>query len=241
MGATLNFLSRQLFVTPTHADPHRCSLIGQCGIVTGSNAGLGYEAAKQLLELGINTLILAVRSLERGAEARERLLASSSYPEAEILVWQLDMCSYDSIQAFVARCQDLPRLDFALLNAGVVKFDFEANEQTGHEQTIQVNVLSTSLLALLLVPVISEKKKPAGPGKITIVGSEVAEFAKFKARHEDPFLPYLDNAKAYDAVEQYNVSKLLQQYFVSEVSRRIDREKVVVNIANPGFCYGSVR
>lgn len=237
MSSMLSFLGRQFFITPQPADPSRCNLRGQCGIVTGSNAGLGYEAAKQLLGLGLTKLILAVRSKERGEEARGKLVAL--HPDVEILVWIVDMASYESMEDFVARCDTLPRLDFAILNAGVVKFEHEANKYTGHEETIQINVLSTALLASLLLPVIAGKKS-SDPGKITIVGSETAEWARFKEKSKTPVLPQLDRADGYDGTERYYLSKLLLEYYLIEAAKRIDPSKVILNIVNPGFCYGSV-
>lgn len=237
MGSMLSFLGRQLFITPQPADPRKYGLEGQCGLVTGSNVGLGFEAAKQLLGLRLSKLILAVRSQERGEEARCKLAAE--FPNAEILVWIVDMASYDSIQEFVAQCDTLPRLDLAILNAGVVHFEFGTNESTGHEETIQVNVLSTALLASLLLPVLASKE-PAGPGKLTIVGSEVAEWTKFKEKSKTPILPQLDMEKSYDGGDHYYVSKLLVQYFLIEAAKRIDPNKVILNVVNPGFCYGSV-
>lgn len=237
MGSMLSFFGRQLFITPQPADPRKYGLNGQCGLVTGSNVGLGFEAAKQLLGLGLSKLILAVRNQERGEAARRKLAAE--YPNAEILVWIVDMASYESIKAFVTQCETLPRLDFAILNAGVVHFAYGANKLTGHEDTIQVNVLSTALLASLLLPVLATKR-PSGPGKVTIVGSEVAEWTKFKQKSKTPILPQLDVEKTYDGGDQYYVSKLLLQYFLIEASKLIDPNKVVLNLVNPGFCYGSV-
>jgi NAD(P)-dependent dehydrogenase (short-subunit alcohol dehydrogenase family) len=237
MSSYVNFLSRQLFITPQPADPTKYDLAGQCGLVTGSNSGLGFEAAKQLLALGLSTLILAVRNQERGEDARAKLAAE--YPNANILVWIVDMASYESIQSFVARCDTLPRLDFAILNAGVVHFKFETNKLTGHEDTVQTNVLSTALLATLLFPVLANKS-PTGPGKITIVGSEVAEWTNFKQKSQTPILPQLDVEKEYDGGDHYYVSKLLLQYFFIEAAKRIDSDKVILNLVNPGFCYGSV-
>lgn len=146
------------------------------------------------------------------------------------------MASYDSIVSFVNQCRSLPRLDLAILNAGVVKIQFDRNVSTKHEETIQVNFLSTCLLASLLLPVI---ESPTGPRKITIVGSEVAEWASFKERFDYPILPRFDDERDYEGVERYYVSKLLLELFVKELARRVDSDKVVVNIANPGFCYGS--
>ena len=49
------------------------TLSGKTAIVSGSNTGLGFEAARQLLDLGLSHLILAVRSLERGEAAAAKL------------------------------------------------------------------------------------------------------------------------------------------------------------------------
>lgn len=54
MSETLKFLCRQFFFTPTKVNPQKSNLCGQTGIVTGSNIGLGLEASRQLLELGLS-------------------------------------------------------------------------------------------------------------------------------------------------------------------------------------------
>ncbi len=93
---------------------------GQCAIISGSNTGLGFEAAHQLLTLGLSHLIMAVRSTTRGEAAANKLRAAS--PSAKIDVWHLDMESYDSIQTFARKCADLPtRIDMVILNAGVAR------------------------------------------------------------------------------------------------------------------------
>lgn len=236
MQSQLAFMKRQLFITPKPADPKVTNLSGQCGIITGSNVGLGLEASKQVLGLGLSHLILAVRSLEKG-EAAKRTMAAQ-YPNAEISVWDLDMSSYDLIQKFVKRCETLPRLDFAILNAGVATWSFVVNPETKHEECIQINSISTPLMAALLLPVVAEKAQP-GPGKITIVGSETGEWAAFKEKKSDPIFPAFDNEKGWAQPERYYVSKLLPEFWVKEAAKRIDANKVILNIVNPGFCYGS--
>jgi len=77
-------------------------LKGKVAIITGSNSGLGFESSRQLLTLGLSHLVLAVRSIEKGKAAASKL--SLANPEATIDVWALDMESYDSIQAFVRKC-----------------------------------------------------------------------------------------------------------------------------------------
>jgi len=103
--------------------PSGLSLTSQVAIITGANAGLGFESAKQLLALNLSHLILAVRSPEKGEQAATKLRQHA--PKAEIEVWKLDMSSYASIQAFAKRVgDDLVRLDIALLNAGLVTPSF---------------------------------------------------------------------------------------------------------------------
>ena len=88
-GHTLSYYHHQLFITPKAVDGNEHSLLAKCGIVTGSNVGLGYKTARQLLGLEPSKLILAVRNPERGEAVRKGLL--SDYPNVEILVWEVDM------------------------------------------------------------------------------------------------------------------------------------------------------
>ena len=46
-------------------------------IITGSNTGLGKEAARHIARLGAETLILAVRSLEKGEAAKRDIEKST--------------------------------------------------------------------------------------------------------------------------------------------------------------------
>nr|POE47212.1 short chain dehydrogenase sol3 [Quercus suber] len=99
------------------------ALEGKTAVITGANSGLGFEAAKQLLALGLSRLIIAVRSVEKGESAASSLRNAS--PAARVDVWLLDMRSYDSIRAFANRCDtELSRLDYTILNAGVSPINF---------------------------------------------------------------------------------------------------------------------
>ena len=96
-------------------------LEGRIVIVTGANTGLGFECAKHFLRMKPAKLILAVRSIEKGQAAALRMIDQTKEMRADIIdVWKLDMASFDSVQAFSQRIETLPRLDIAVLNAGVV-------------------------------------------------------------------------------------------------------------------------
>lgn len=70
--------------------------------------------------------------------------------------------------------------------------------------------------------------------------SDLAAFAKFPERGADPLLPALDKKPVkWDMAERYSTSKLLVQLFLSELTKVVPSSDVVINAANPGFCYGT--
>jgi NAD(P)-dependent dehydrogenase (short-subunit alcohol dehydrogenase family) len=214
------------------------TLSGKTAIVTGANTGLGYEAALQLLGLNLSQLILAVRSVGKGEAAAGKM--RSQFPKATIEVWQLDMCSYESIQAFARRAESqLPRLDIALLNAGIIKFTFTTVPSTGHEETLQVNYLSTMLLAVLLLPIFKAKKQHGEPGRLTIVSAALTLAAKFPERDRVPVLKAFDDPKLFTNDETYNSSKLLAHMFLWNLVDYISADDVIVNLADPAWCKGT--
>ena len=213
---------------------------GKCAIVTGSNTGLGFEAAKQLLSLGLSHLVMGVRSLERGNAAATKLRDVGS--SAKIEVWQLDMESYDSIQAFVRKCQgSLSRIHIVILNAGLSLMNFTTTPSTGHERAIQVNHISTALLAILMLPVLKEKSLGQAPPRLTIINSVTAHLCKFPNRNKRPLLSSFDDTAItpWDPQERYGVSKLLSQLFMVKLADNISPEDVIINMVDPGLTKGT--
>jgi NAD(P)-dependent dehydrogenase (short-subunit alcohol dehydrogenase family) len=214
-------------------------LSGKVAIVTGSNTGLGLSCCHQHLNLKLSHLILAVRSIEKGEAAASQLRRSS--PSAKIEIWELEMGSYDSILAVSRRAEQLQRLDIAILNAGIIKIEFHRNATTSHEDMVQVNYLSTMLLAILLLPTLKTKSPQGFPGRLTIVGSSTVFAAKFKNRNAKPLLASFDstNAIPWDPIEWYPCSKLLGHLFLVRFVDYVNADDVIVNIVDPGYCKGS--
>ncbi|KAM0432991.1 hypothetical protein ACHAPT_004696 [Fusarium lateritium] len=213
---------------------------GSCAVITGSNTGLGFEAAKQLLSIGLSHLVMGVRSLEKGRAAAKTLQAVA--PSAKIEVWQLDMESYESIQAFAKKCQtNLSRIDAVILNAGLAPFIFEKVAATGHEKGIQVNHISTALLTTLLIPVLKTKTTGQGPPRLTIVNSLTAHLCKFPNKDQRPLLASFDDTSItpWGAEERYGVSKLLSQLFIVKLAEKVNPDEVIVNMVDPGLTKGT--
>lgn len=173
----------------------------------------------------------------------------------------MDLTDYTSIVQFAERVRDTQDLhiDFAILNAGVARFGFEISRPYGNEITIQTNWLGNALLALTLRPVFQAQYTRAkqnlvdgssstfiAPPVLSIVGSEVAQWAAFKERKIAAASPHtniisvLNDKKNFSPGDRYYTSKLLLTLFFRDfITRLPSNNDVIINLVIPGFCYGS--
>lgn len=230
------FLKSQLLYTPKLPKPG--TFAGKTVIVTGANTGLGLEATRHFVRCGAATVIIACRTLSKG-EAAKREIEASEKCSGVLQVWQLDLSSYESVKAFAKRCETLPRLDVCVENAGIATGKFSRVE--GHEAHITVNVISTFLLALLLLPIMRKSAAKTGVTPyLTIVTSEVHHWTQLPQRKEPSIFAALDDESKADMADRYNVSKLLEILVIRYWTRVLikDRSKypVVINCVTPGLC-----
>jgi retinol dehydrogenase 12 len=103
-------------------------LRGRTVIVTGSNVGLGFEAAKRFYAMNPARLILAVRTISKGEDAKRVILEAGKKQgphgnvngETNIEVWALDLSSFESVRRFAKKCEtELERIDILLENAAI--------------------------------------------------------------------------------------------------------------------------
>ncbi|KAI5918785.1 hypothetical protein F4810DRAFT_690547 [Camillea tinctor] len=240
-AGTLHFLYRQFLFHPPLVSPHDVDLRGKTAIVTGSNSGIGFECARQLLDLGLSKLIIAVRDLQKGEASKRELHSTGIAAAASIEVWKLDLSSYGSILEFAEQTKSLERLDIAILNAGVLRTSMVFNENTGHEEGVQVNYLSTALLLILMLPIIQSKNPVSRPGRLVLVSSDQASWSKFEHKEEEgSILSSLDKkTEQFDPRQRYATTKLLGQLFLVKLTQVVPASVAIINCANPGLCYGS--
>lgn len=164
----ISFLKRQWTSIPQPTAP----FTGQTIIVTGSNIGLGLEAARHYVSLGAAKVILAVRTRSKGEEAAADIARTTGLPNV-CEVWELDMADFESVKAFGKRAAGLGRLDAVLENAGIATRKYVKTNE-GFEQTIAVNVVGTFLLALNLLPILrATARKFNTVPRLSIVCSDV--------------------------------------------------------------------
>ena len=232
------FFYSQLLVTPPK-QTHDFS--NQTIIVTGANIGLGLEAARQFAKLNCARLILAVRTLSKGQDAKASILQSTGRTEDFIEVWELDMSRTASVLAFAQRAKhELPRIDVLLLNAGIALQHWA--EMEGMEQNIKVNVISTCLLTFLMLPHLRQAAQQYSTvPRVVIVSSEAHKVTQYKEfRNEDIFATLAE--KEYfekHNTERYPISKLMEILFVRELVKHID-DRVLVTTVTPGLCHSEL-
>lgn len=175
---------------PLLATTQLCS--GGTYIVTGANTGLGLEAARHLVQLGATKVIMGVRNVAAGEEARAGIQGTTGISDVAE-VWALDLSSYSSVKAFAKRAiEELERIDALIENAAVAMSKRVVAE--GHTLPITVNVYSTFLLAVLLLPKMSENSKQFGiTPHLTIVTSSASfDFREDWEKIEDDPLAKID-------------------------------------------------
>ncbi|KAI0147400.1 short-chain dehydrogenase/reductase [Xylariaceae sp. FL1272] len=229
--SALSFLWSQLFVT---IPPPTYDFSGQTIIVTGSNRGIGLEAARHLLRLNARTVILAVRSTVKGYDALRHLEASTGRPGA-VLVEELDMSSHASVEAFARRMEKLHALDAVLLNAGIYTHKFSLLE--GFESHLTVNVINTFYLALLMLPILRPSvDTESSHARISFVSSDRHVMFKLPEWQDENLFELLSDEKTANLQQRYMITKLMEILLAREMAARIQRTDVIVNSLTPGYC-----
>ncbi|KAL4974811.1 hypothetical protein BDW66DRAFT_167551 [Aspergillus desertorum] len=214
------------------------STAGKTYIVTGANTGLGFEAAKHFVRLGAKKVILAVRSIPSGEAAKQKIDEATATTDAAE-VWSLDLSSYASVKAFAKRAiAELDRIDAVIENAAVATP--EQTKAEGHGLSLTVNVLSTFLLAVLLLPKLKESAEEYGIlPRLSIVTSSVGWDMReiWQKIREDP-LVRMDGLPTEQLLATYALSKLMDTLAVRELAAQlpVEQGKVVINAVCPGLC-----
>ncbi|KAL2867360.1 NAD(P)-binding protein [Aspergillus lucknowensis] len=211
-------------------------------IITGASSGLGKEAAKHIARLGASKIILGCRSISKGEKAKLEIESTVRCSPNVLEVWQVDIESPPSMTEFVARVNQLPRLDVVINNAGIQTINYQV--AYGTERTLAVNVIGTFLLALQLIPKLKETAKvyKATP-RMTFVSSALYDVAKYPDDHGDDIFTWFNDKSHAEMMNQYNLSKLLLTHAIIKLSSLVhpvsddkSSNQIVINSLDPCFC-----
>jgi NAD(P)-dependent dehydrogenase (short-subunit alcohol dehydrogenase family) len=234
MFAAMFRVFKNKWITPTkevHED-----YTGRNIIVTGATSGIGVEAAFKFAQMGAAKVIIAARDMEKG-QATKSALEKRLGRRDQLEVWELDMMSYDSVEAFASRANELDHLDIAVLNAGTRRVKFIQSEY-GWEEDLQVNTLSTTLLAILLLPKLKESKQHTG--RIPILefvnsGLHQNAVAPLEVRQKPSVLDHYNKKENHREGNQYKFSKVFLMYATKKLADEVSSGDVIITSICPGW------
>lgn len=195
---------------------------GRVAIVTGANAGLGYETALELARKDMK-VVLACRNPEKAEAARGKLLEAA--PGAELDMRPLDLGSLADVRRFAADFRNrYASLDILVNNAGLMVPPYSLTED-GFESQFGVNYLGHYLLTSLLLDLM-----PDTPDSRIVTLSSIAH--RFGRINFDD----LQWEKKYSKWPAYGQSKLACLMFAVELQRWLENNgsKVLSVAAHPG-------
>lgn len=194
-------------------------LAGKTALITGSNSGIGFEAARVLALRGAQVLC-AARTLDK-AEAACASIGMNTMPVA------FDLADFDSIVTASAslRALGMP-LDMLICNAGIMELP-ELQLVNGVERQFAVNHLGHFILVNQLL----EQVLASSQGRIVVVSSGQATR---NAPPEGIQFDNLDGARGYDPAQAYGQSKLANVLFTLQLSTQIADSTSTANALRPG-------
>lgn len=198
---------------------------GRVAIVTGANSGLGFDTASVLADKGAH-VVLAVRNLDKGNEAADRIRSKS--PNGVVSLQELDLTSLDSVRKAADELRAAhPRIDLLINNAGVMYVPTRETTKDGFEMQFGTNHLGHFALTGLLLDNIT----PVDGSRVVTVSS-VGHRLMARIHFDDPQLE-----RKYNRVEAYGQSKLANLLFTYELQRRLAHKgaPTVALAAHPGF------
>ncbi|KAJ7799135.1 hypothetical protein B0H14DRAFT_2388227 [Mycena olivaceomarginata] len=225
----------------------KADLTDKTVIVLGANTGIGFEATKHFATMNPGRLILACRSQSKGEVAIEKLKAETSYSKAEL--WIIDLANFASVKHFADRFErEGGRLDILVENAAIGSFTHKPTND-GWDISLQVNHLSTSLLALLLLPaMIKTAHQYSTTPRLVVVSSGAHYWLNInKNLYEDPEVLKTLGSAEYCADPKnmqgrYPLTKLFNIFFIRALNSRLPPSTpLIVNTVNPGYCYSELR
>ncbi len=203
---------------------HDNQLVQRIAVITGANAGLGFQISRALSQRGFR-IILACRNPEKAETAIASL--QSEFPDNQFDFAQLDVSDIDSVTAFPAKLAAItPVIDLLVNNAGVTAQPLKRTAK-GHELQLATNFIGPFALTKHMLDFFVQER----PGRIVnisslahrIVGSKVCDM-NFD---QGPYKKWL----------AYGQSKFALMAFTQDLQDRLRREgrNITVVAAHPGF------
>jgi NAD(P)-dependent dehydrogenase (short-subunit alcohol dehydrogenase family) len=206
--------------------PDRLSdLSGKTYLITGANAGAGFEAANILLKKGAEVVMLN-RSAERSKAAIDDLKQELG-AGTNVRFVLMDLGDLASVRTATEEVlATTPRIDALICNAAVAQVAKQEFTKDGFESQLGINHYGHFLLVNLLYD-----RVDASADRIVVVASEGYKMGLRTIQFDD-----LNFDKNYSPNTVYSQSKLAQMLFAYELQRRGEAagRNVSVYVCHPG-------
>ncbi|MFD7897666.1 SDR family oxidoreductase [Streptomyces sp. NPDC059743] len=170
---------------------------GKLAVVTGANSGTGKEAARRLGGAGAR-VVMAVRTVAKGEQARAEILAE--HPHAQLEVRRIDLADLASVKEFAdGLIADGVPLDLLVNNAGVMAPPTRMTTADGFELQFGTNYLGPFALTVRLLPLLLTATAP----RVATMSSGTANYGRihfddlqWERRRYSPNLSYAQSKLA---------------------------------------------
>ncbi|SEW50655.1 oxidoreductase [Chitinophaga arvensicola] len=180
---------------------------GKTVIVTGANAGIGFETALALYKAGAH-VVLACRNQDNAAHTAVRITESEGKGTLETAL--LDLGSLAAVEAFAETFKKQHSELHVLINNAGVMIPPASRTADGYELQFGVNFIGHFALTGHLYPLL---KATAGARIVTL-----SSMAYLRGSID---FDNLKSEQSYDAMREYSQSKLANLLFSIELQRRI--------------------
>ena len=198
---------------------------GKTFLITGGNAGAGFEATRILLGKGAKVVMLN-RSAERSEAALSKLQEEFG-AGAEVSFVRMDLAELDSVRKAAAEVlKAVPRIDALVCNAAIAQVPTQQLTVDGFESMLGTNHYGHFLLSGLLFERIEESA-----GRIVVVASLGYKMGIKTIQFDD-----MNWDTNYHQNKTYSQSKLAQMMFAYELQDRLaaTNKDVKVYVCHPG-------
>jgi len=206
--------------------PERLGNLGsKTYLITGANAGAGFEATKILLSKGAEVVML-----NRNEKKSNKAIADLQQQfgaDAKVSFIKMDLAELSSVRhATEEVIKSVPKIDALICNAAVAQIAKQEFTSDGFESQLGINHYGHFLLVNLLFDKVEQ-----GGKKIVVVGSEGHKMGLKTIQFED-----MNFDKNYNPLHTYTHSKLAQMMFAYELQNRIKNahKEVEVYVCHPG-------
>ena len=199
---------------------------GKTYLITGANAGAGFQAARTLIKKNAKVVMLN-RSTEK-SEAAIADLKQEFGTKANVSFVRMDLSVLDSVRKAAEEVlKTVPRIDALINNAAIAQVPTRKLTVDGFESQLGTNHYGHFLLNGLLFDRIAESK-----GRIVVVASLGYNMGLKTINFDD-----MNWEQGYGANTAYSQSKLAQMMFAYELQDRLaaaGRKGVEVFVCHPG-------